>query len=414
MGAKGGSQWSSLDGAAVAADTARPHTWGGSLVAHPMSPRLKGSGVLRMKVGIDARKIRDGGIGSHIRQLLDGYALTPRGHTFVAFVSPEDLGRVARPGGVVGEAVVRAGKYGLVEHVAVPRAARRHAVDLMHSPHYTLPLGWRGPAVVTIHDLIHVAHPSFFPAGAALYARTMASLAARRARLVLVNSRHTHDEVLRLLRVPERKLRLVHHAIEPGFERPAAASIDAFREARGLPPGYLLYVGARARHKNLALLLETLAAFREAERPVLVLSGAPWTSDHSLAREAARLGVADHVKFSGRLVDIAELSRLYAGAALYVHPAITEGFGLPPLEAMACGTAVLSSNGGSLPEVVGDAGVLLPPDDPGAWRDAIRELLGSAEKRATLVCAGTARVARFPTSRMIAGTLDAYEEAFSG
>ena len=367
-----------------------------------------------MKIGVDARKLRDGGIGAYTRQLLEGYAAMPRGHTFVAFVSPADETIVARPGGVVSESVVRAGKYGLVEHVAVPNAARAQGVDLLHSPHYTLPLGWFGPAVVTIHDLIHIAYPSFFRPGAAVYARVMAGLAARRARRVLVDSRHTRDEVLRLLRVPERKVRIVPLAVDPGFTRPPDVDIDAFRAERGLPVGYLLYVGARVRHKNLALLFATLAGFREPERPVLVLSGGPWTNDHPLALEAARFGVSSHVRFAGFLEDTAALSRLYAGAALYVHPAITEGFGLPPLEAMACGTAVLSSNGGSLPEVVGDAGVLLPPDDPGAWRDAIRELLGSAEKRATLVCAGTAQVARFPTSRMIAGTLDAYEEAFSG
>ncbi|MFI5372722.1 MAG: hypothetical protein ACHQ52_14290, partial [Candidatus Eisenbacteria bacterium] len=134
-----------------------------------------------MIVGLDARKLHDGGIGSYIRGLLACFAATPGDDHFVAIVAPEDHGRCGWPGSGVIETVARAGKYGLLEHVVVPRVALDAGVELLHAPHYTLPLGWSGPAVVTIHDLIHLQFPSHYPPGASLYARVLAGAAAHRA-----------------------------------------------------------------------------------------------------------------------------------------------------------------------------------------------------------------------------------------
>ena len=367
-----------------------------------------------MIVGLDARKLRDGGIGTYIRGLLGALAETPRGHEFVALVDPADLGSVARADGRVREVPVRAGKYGLGEHLVVPRAARRAGVELLHEPHYTLPLGWRGPAVVTIHDLIHVRFPQFFPPGASLYARAMAGMAARRARLVLVDSSHTQHEVVELLRVSKARVRVIPLGVSPGFAPAPRAEVEAFRAARALPAGYLLYVGARKPHKNLPVLLEALARIPVASRPPLVLSGPAWSADEPLARLAGRLDLAATVYFAGALLDPRDLARLYSGAALYVQPSLAEGFGLPPLEAMACGTPVLASDAGALPETLGVAAASLPPSVPEAWSAAITELLANPARREELVRAGFARVREFTFERTASGTLDAYEEALRG
>jgi glycosyltransferase involved in cell wall biosynthesis len=367
-----------------------------------------------MIVGLDARKLRDGGIGTYIRGLLGALAEAPRGHEFVALVDPADRGRLRRDDGRVREVPVRAGKYGLGEHLAVPRAARRAGVELLHEPHYTLPLGWRGPAVVTIHDLIHVRFPRFFRPGAALYARAMAGTAARRARLVLVDSSHARGEVVELLRVPQAKVRVVPLGVPPGLAPAAAAEVEAFRAARGLPAGYLLYVGARKPHKNLPVLLEALARIPAGSRPPLVLSGPAWGPDEPLARLAGRLGLVAGVHFAGALRDEGELSRLYSGAALYVQPSLAEGFGLPPLEAMACGTPVLSSDAGALPETLGAAAELLPPGEPQAWSAAIAALLADPARRRELAGAGLERARGFSFARTASATLDVYEEALRG
>jgi glycosyltransferase involved in cell wall biosynthesis len=367
-----------------------------------------------MIVGLDARKLRDGGIGTYIRGLLGALAEAPRGHEFVALVDPADQGRVARADGRVREVPVRAGKYGLGEHVVVPRAARRAGVELLHEPHYTLPLGWRGPAVVTIHDLIHVRFPQFFPPGASLYARAMAGLAVRRARRVITDSQDTRNDVVELLGARTGDVRVIPLGVSPVFAPSAPDEVAACLKARSLPTGYLLYVGARKPHKNLPLLLEALARIRAAERPPLVLSGARWETGDPLALLAGRLGLGAAVHFAGDLRDEPTLACVYSGAALYVQPSLKEGFGLPPLEAMACGTPVLSSNGGALPESVGDAAEMLPPRDPDAWAQAIAALLGDAARRGELSRRGLAHARAFTWKRTAERTLDVYEEALRG
>ena len=360
-----------------------------------------------MTLGLDARKLWDGGIGTYVRGLLGGLSALPNAPELLALLDPRDLGSVRWPG-TVREAPVRAGKYGLSEHWVVPRAARRAGVTLLHEPHYTLPLGWSGPSVVTIHDLIHVRFARFFAPGAALYARAMASLAARRARAVIANSSHTKADLIELLGLPGTKIHVIPLGISAGLSRPAAERVDAFRRERSLPRDYVLYVGARKGHKNLGLLLEAMARVPAERRPALVLSGDPWPPDSPLGRLASGLQVAP--VFAGDLRDDASLSCLYAGARLYAHPALTEGFGLPPLEAMACGTPVLSSNGGALAETVGDAAATLPPADPARWAREIEALLGDESRRAELSQRGLARAREFTWQQAAARTLNVYRE----
>lgn len=364
-----------------------------------------------MRIGLDARKLRDGGIGTYILRLLGAMAEAPRGHEFVALVDPADLGRVARTDGRVREVSVRAGKYGFGEHFVVPRAARRAAVELLHEPHYTLPLGWGGPAVVTIHDLIHLRFARFFPRGAPLYTRAMAGLAVRRARLVITDSEDTRNDVVELLGARPADVRVIPLGVSTDLSRRTPDEVAACLEERSLPAGYLLYVGARKAHKNLPLLLEALARIRASERPALVLSGTAWDRADPLARLTERLGLGAVVHFAGDLGDERTLACVYSGAALYVHPALLEGFGLPPLEAMACGTAVLSSNGGALPGTVGDAAELLPPRDPDVWARTIGALLGDDARREELARRGLAHARAFTWERTAERTLAVYEEA---
>lgn len=363
-----------------------------------------------MRIALDARKLFDGGIGTYIRGLLSAFARDPRGDAFTALVDPRDAGRVRWPG-PVAERAAAAGKYGLAEHWVVPRAARDAGAGLLHAPHYTLPLLWRGPAVVTIHDLIHLRFPHFHPPGAALYARVVAGSAAARARVVLADSEFTRRDVIERLGARADKVRVVPLAAPEGLVAPEPATVEAFRAARRLPRDYVLYVGARKRHKNLGLLLRALATIPAASRPPLVLSGDPWPAGDAHARLAASLGVAKQVHFAGATHDESSLAALYAGAALYAHPALCEGFGLPPLEAMACGTPVLSSDAASLPEVVGDAARLLPPANSEAWAEAITTLLGDDEARNALVERGRERVARFSWAKTAELTRRAYADA---
>ncbi len=361
-----------------------------------------------MRIAIDARKLRDGGIGTYIRNLLREFARVPGGNEFVALMAPEDRGAVAS--GAVTEQVVRAGKYSISEHVVVARMARLSGADLLHAPHYTLPLAWRGPAVVTIHDLTHITHGHLFPPGAALYARVVAGIASRRARIVLTVSELARAHIVSLLGVPEARVRVTPLAVSPGIARRSPEEVAAFRSARGLPSDYILFVGAVRRHKNLGLLIEALRLLPRSA-PSLVLAGEPWSPGSPLAEAAREAGVLDRVHFAGPTRSDLETSLLYSGAALYVHPSISESFNLTTLEAMACGVPVLSSTGGALRESLEDAAAFLPPENPTAWAEAITALLGDEARRADLVRRGLKRARSYSWERTAALTLDAYREA---
>jgi glycosyltransferase involved in cell wall biosynthesis len=364
-----------------------------------------------VRIGLDARKLRDGGIGTYIRNLLDVFFGKPEGNQFVVFLQKEDLGSCARPGAPAEEVKVRAGKYSVSEHWLLARAARRAEVDLYHSPHYTLPLPIHCPAVVTVHDLIHVRFARFFPAGAGIYARTVAGAAARKARLVLVDSGHVRDDVQEILGIGEDRVRVVPLGVSREFTRRPAAEVEAFLRDRKLPSAYFLYVGARKKHKNLALVIDAIEKLRPADRLPLVLAGPAWLPAHPLARRAQRAGVGACVCFSGPLRNERELALLYSGAALYVQPSLDEGFGLPPLEAMACGTPVLSSSAGALKETLGDAAALLPPSEPEIWAETMTDLLEDSLRRETLIRRGLERARSFTWERTADLTMSAYREA---
>ena len=365
-----------------------------------------------MRVALDARKLFDGGIGTYIRGLFGALSASYPRDEWILLVDPGDRGRVRWPGRV-DERPVRAGKYGLLEHFAVPAAARRAGAELLHAPHYTLPLAWRGPSVVTIHDLIHIRFAHFHRPGTATYARFMAGMAARRADRVIADSLATRADLESLLGTDREAIEVISLGVSDGIQRVGADAVALFRAERLLPEHYVLYVGARKRHKNLELLLHAWATMQKAERPPLVLSGHAWGADDPLAALASALGVADVIRFAGDLRDDVELSCLYSGAALLVQPSLAEGFGLPPLEAMACGVPVLASDAGALPETLSGAAELLAPQGPATWAALVLALLSDPDRRRALAARGRARAAEFTWARTAARTYAVYERVLS-
>lgn len=359
-------------------------------------------------VALDARKLHDGGIGTYIRELLAEYAKTPGADTCTALVEAEDVPRIPAP---VRTRIVSAGKYGLAEHWRVPDAARATGAQLLHAPHFTLPMGWTGPSVVTVHDLIHLKMARFYPPHVPVVARAMIGAAVSRARIVLADSQCTRDDLREVFGLADDRVRVVPLGVSDVYAPASEAECRAYRVSRNLPEGYVLYVGARKGHKNLSLLLRAWAAMPGGDRPPLVLSGEPWRSDDPLAREAEDLRVLGSVRFSGRAHDDASGRMLYASAALYVQPAFYEGFGLPPVEAMACGTPVLSSDGGSLREVAGGGAELLSPDAHEPWAVRILALLGDGEARAAMRARGIEHAKQYRWEKTAAMTREAYREA---
>jgi glycosyltransferase involved in cell wall biosynthesis len=300
--------------------------------------------------------------------------------------------------------------------VRLPLLLRREGADLVH---YTRALGALGapcPAVITIFDVTILALPHFYPAWDVWYWRHVQPRMLRGVDKIIAISYNTRRDLMSHLGVPGDKVAVVYLAPEPQFrpqEDPAA--LAAIRLKYGLPADFLLYVGLTARKKNLPVVLRALHRLRtEARLPHhLVMTGRPFrTSDDRAALEAltAELGLGDRVHVTG-YVPAGDLPLLYSAASLLVYPSLHEGFGLVPLEAMACGTPVVAANTSAIPEATGDAALLV--DDPGdeaALAAAVQRVLTEPGLASEMQVRGLAQAARFSWERTAREVLAIYRE----
>ena len=231
--------------------------------------------------------------------------------------------------------------------------------------------------------------------------------AVRRARRIVCDSAYVAGQIRERFDVASDRLVVVPLGVGDEFRRPVDASTRADVAQRlELPERYFLTVGAVNARKNLIPLLRALAVGRPAP---LVLAGGRGRGAEAVAAEVERLGLTDLVRFAGYVGD-ADLPAVMAGALALVHPGAHEGFGFTPLEAMAVGTPVITAASGSLPELVGDAGVQVAPDDVDAWAAALTEMAGDGDGRARLAAAGRARSAAYTWARTTAATAAVYED----
>jgi glycosyltransferase involved in cell wall biosynthesis len=275
----------------------------------------------------------------------------------------------------------------LWEQLVLPRAVRKS--DVVWSPASIGPLSFANH-VMTIHDVAHIEHPEWYGRAFGLWYRSVQPTAARRARHLICVSEFTRQQVMKIFRVPSERITVIHEGLDAAFRRPPQAEIDAEVEARALRQPYVLALGAVSPRKNFNRLLQ---AWSRVERPDadLVIVGRPNLF-------FARGGTMDALPSRARHltnVDDDSLVRLLAGAAAFLYPSLYEGFGLPVLEAMAVGTPVLTSNLTSLPEVAGDAALLVDPYDTDAIAAAITRLLADEALRDDLTRRGADRVACF-------------------
>jgi glycosyltransferase involved in cell wall biosynthesis len=288
---------------------------------------------------------------------------------------------------------------------------------LLHAPHYNAPVFHRGPLVVTIHDLIPLRCPGTMrlKAGEAYFA-ALVKHSVRRADHVIAVSAHTRHDVLDFTHVPESKVSPVLQGVDLKYAQAVPeGSLQALRGRLGLAGRYLLYAGQQKPYKNVGLLLEVLKHLRAEPGFAdlqLVLVGAR-EAGAGIEAAIARLGLEAAVVQPGYVRDEAQLIALYQGASVFVFPSRYEGFGLPPLEAMAAGVPVVSSNRASLPEVVGNAGLLVDPDDVLEWTRSIKRVLSEDALRAMLIDRGHERVRDFSWQRTAEATLDVYRSVVS-
>jgi glycosyltransferase involved in cell wall biosynthesis len=293
--------------------------------------------------------------------------------------------------------------------IGLPRAARRTAVDVIHAPAYTAPFWSPVPVVLTIHDVSYERYPQWYPYRRDWARRAFYRRSAYAASHILTVSRFSATEIAAAYRIPAERMTVTPLGVDDGF---APANPDFPGELpAGVTPPYLLHVGDLHERRNLAMLVEAVLAARPhfAALPALslVLAGADRGVGDAVCAIAARAGAADAVV---RLGPVSEkrLRTLYRGAIALAYPSLYEGFGLPLVEAMACGTPVIASNTASMPEVLGDAGMLVDPADAQAWTRAIIDVVNNEQTRGRLRTAGLRRAADFTWERTARLTLDVY------
>jgi glycosyltransferase involved in cell wall biosynthesis len=303
-------------------------------------------------------------------------------------------------------------------HVRLSTELLLHTPDVLFVPAHVLPLGAplrpRMRALVTIHDLGYLRFPEAHTPAHRLYLRLSTLWSARAATGVIAVSAATRADLIRLAGVPPEKIAVVHHGLSPRFRPVEDAAAIATAQARYSIGGeYFLYVGTIQPRKNLLRLIEAFAQIlRIADANLqsaignlqLVIAGKKGWLTEAIERRAAELGVADRVHFAGYIADD-DLPALLSGALAFVFPSLYEGFGMPVLEAMACGAPVLTSTTSSLPEVAGDAALLVDPEDTAAIAAGLARLANDAALRAGLRARGLARAATFTWDRCAEETL---------
>ena len=328
-----------------------------------------------MRIGIDARKLHDFGIGTYIRNLLRELAKLDRTSEYVLLTRPQDTGVAASLGENFRAVAARSGNYSIAEQISIPLYVRRERLDLFHAPHYVLPMLTPSRSVVTIHDCIHLKFPEYLRHRHLGYAYAKASLftAAHKSDRIFTVSEQSKRDILSFFNVPAEKVVVTPNAIDNRFSVPPSDEhVMQIRERYQLSHSYLLYVGNIKPHKNLERLIEAFHLVRTQGRSELelLIIGDEISKLQALRRAVHKHDIHRYVRFLG-FVPHQTLAVLYRLASVFVFPSLYEGFGLPPLEAMASGTPVVTSNVSSLPEVVGDGAILVDPYNPEAIADGL-------------------------------------------
>lgn len=350
-----------------------------------------------------------GGIGRYTRELLGALRDAGLGVTVLSAGGPPDGATLRLPGAHLLPGLLTLGQ------AQIAWLARRRGLPLIHDPTGTMPLLLTGARkVVTIHDVIPYIYPETSSLLDRLIYRRWLPLAVRRADAVITVSERSRADILRFLPVRPERVVVIPEAAGERFRPLEPAAVRPALERYGVPSPYMLYVGSIEARKNLARLLEAYAALRaRAPAPPLVIVGVRRWKYGPVDAALQRLGLAGHVHFTGFVAD-ADLPALYAGAALFVFPSLYEGFGLPVLEALSCGAPVVTANSSSLPEVAGDAALLVDPLDQGQIAAAMERILTEPDLAAELRARGLARARLFSWGRAARETAALYRRVLEG
>ncbi len=358
------------------------------------------SGKRQMRVLFDARVISDHfpGIGRYAYHLLKAFEAYRDLELGVIFDPKASNSRFSPPwtSSARVQIIQASTPFTLRSQWELPVAIRHYAFDVYHAPYYVFPYAIPLPTVLTIHDTIPTRFPAYFPPLKRYLIRGLKFLATRKARHIITDSEATARDVQRFYHVNPQRITAIPLAPPPYFTPPLPEQVEKVRRKYSLPTCYFLYVGSSKPHKNVRLLFKV---WKRSPPPCpLVLVGLTHFWHSSLPAQVRELGA----------VPEEDLPALYGGCRGFLFPSLYEGFGLPALEAMACGAPVIYSDIPALREVAGSAGIALPPSDVEAWGDVIERLAYDEAFGEVLKIQGLTRAAQFSWTRTAQATLEVY------
>jgi len=369
-----------------------------------------------MNIGLDLRFWRSStaGLGRYSRNLLTELLAIDKGNRYTAIITPEDESEFTLQAPNLSKIVVPIGHYSLAEQTKLPGILRQQNFDLVHFANFNHPLLYRGKFVVTIHDLIM----HFFPTGRKkdsfwrqlAYRRVMAD--CRRARKVIVPSHSTKNDLVKHLQFPSEIITVTYEGSEAEFRPHSPAETKAIKEKLHLPERFLLFVSRWEPYKGIGVLLEAFAQIRQALPEVgLVICGRPSPQAPEIATLIAKCQQSGEPIITPGFLSDEDLAALYSAASVFVHPSQYEGFGIMILEAFAAGAPVVTSNASSLPEVAGDAALLIDPNNKEKIAQAILSVLSDKKLAEQLRQKGLVRTKQFSWRQMAEETLVIYQKA---
>lgn len=366
-----------------------------------------------MKIAYDLRRIANPGIGRYMKTLVEATVELSPENEYLLIMAP-NTDHLVNTGESVRRIYARSKYYSISEQAELPMLLRKHGVDILHAPHFVVPVIRTCMTVATIHDAIHLIYPQDIssPVGR-VYARIMMHLATNIADRVITVSEYSKTDLIRLLGAKPSKITVIPPFFQSNISTVTSSDeIDAVRRRYGISRDYILYMGIFKQRKNHEGLLRAFAELiRQGIDIELVISGPIKEGKAKLSRIAEDLGIANRLVFSG-FVKEEDMAALYSGAAVYACPSLYEGFGFTPLEAMACGVPVVCHNGTSLPEVCGEAALYGDARQPLQFAEALRKALEDSELRQRLKRLGYENARRFTATRSAAATMDLYLEMY--
>ncbi len=367
-----------------------------------------------MKIAFDLRRIKNPGIGRYMKCLVEAVVPQATEHEYLLIMPPGEENAVEALGPAIEKIAPKLKYYSIREQIALPGILRKHKVDLLHSPHFNVPLITSCPTVVTIHDVIYLAcKDDLSSALGRVYYRAMMAASVRVADRIITDSEYSKSDIVRLLSGDPEKIDVIYPGVDGRFQHVSDPGAIASANAKyGIKSPYFIYTGIYKPRKNHAGLLRAFQLFlKQGFDAQLVIAGPMNEGEPQLKRLAEDLGIASKINFTG-FVDDRDLPALYSGARVYVCPSLYEGFGFTILEAMACGTPVVCSRATSLPEVAGDAALMANATDPEGFGRAMVAAFSQDGLRSDLIDRGFRNCQRFQWQEAARQTRLVYSKAF--